>query len=312
VRREKAVVQGHVRALKHRPEVVERHLVESEKRVESHVRLGEKVGVTVHLAAPGSEDDPLGVNGGGIHAVGRADVADVVGSEEDVRELQGPGRILVDVSEGAVIDLEQVDLERIDGERRLLPSPFVDGNLVVVLLPQLRQVQVDLRLIEREIRNEFQLQELAPLHARLQSRKHRHERVGMRVLPDRHVVESHRETEDVEVEVLDVRGIASQTRVDLLLHCPPHRLVHEERRDDDDQSQNEKDPEELERVLGEVEPGVADLAEKRRVLAVDVLAGSLPRSFAGLRGRGAHGSSGPKKGQSTCQKAPRRWHNLLA
>src|SRR5207244_1767468 len=99
----------------------------------------------------------------GVDAIGGADVADVVRSEKQVRDLQRSRRVLVDVREGAVVQLEEVDLERVDRVSGVLPSLFVERDAIGRLLLDLEQVHVDLRLVEPEIRDELQLEELAPL-----------------------------------------------------------------------------------------------------------------------------------------------------
>jgi hypothetical protein len=288
VRRQEAVLDRQVRAREHRPEVVEGHSLQGEDRVDAGVRHREEVRVSVELAASRSEHDRLRVDRGGVDALGRADVPDVVGPEEEVRERQRALWIGIDVGESAIVDLEEVDLQGVNVFERLLPSPLLDGDVVVVLLSELGQVQVDLRLVDLEVRNELELDELGPLHARAQAWDDGDRGVGVRVLPDRDVVERDRESNEVKVEVPDFRGVAGQVLVHRLLHGAPHRLVHEEGRDDDEENQAEEDSEELQSVLGEVESGVTDLSPERLVFRNAPPGGRFSRFRPRFRGRRRH------------------------
>src|SRR6266496_6089488 len=82
---EHASADGEIRPRDDGTEVIDRNFSESQHRVESRIRLGEKVRMPVERAAAGVEDDPFGVDRGGIDVLFRVDVTDVVGADRQIR-----------------------------------------------------------------------------------------------------------------------------------------------------------------------------------------------------------------------------------
>src|SRR6266542_6643335 len=156
--------------------------------------------MSVHDSAARLEDDSLGVHRRRVDTVLGVDVADVVGAEGEVGNVKRPAGVFVDVDEVPVIDAQQVDLEGKDRESRLLPSVVLDRRRVGGLLSQLRQVDMDPRLVEEEVRDDVAGENLTPLHACVKPGKESHGRIGMRLLEDVDVGESDRKGEETEVK----------------------------------------------------------------------------------------------------------------
>src|SRR4029077_15819340 len=104
-----------------RPEIVDRDLAEPQHRMEARIGLGEEIRVAVERAAAGVEDDSFGMDRRRINVLLGMDVADVVGPDRQMRNAQRTPGVLVDVGDLPFADAEQVDLERIDLQQRLMP-----------------------------------------------------------------------------------------------------------------------------------------------------------------------------------------------
>ena len=187
-------------------------------------------------------------------------VADVVRVDREARHLERPLRVGIDVSDLAVADAEQIDLERVDLLERLLPPLVLDGRRVLDLPFELRQVDVDARAVEEEVGDEVEPGELAPLQARVQLRKDRDRRLGMGLLPHGQVRQVDRHPDKVEVRPRQQDGVALQARVHPLFHVAAQGLVPEERGDDDENEEPEEGPDHPERCPRRA---AADARERR-------------------------------------------------
>ena len=242
--RQDAALQGEVRPRHDRTEGLERDLLQLHHGVHAGKRLREEVGVAVDRPAPAFENARGRVDRRWVDAVLRVDVADVLRLHVEVGQLEGVFRVRVDVRHRRVPDEEAVDLEGIDLFHRLLPAPLLDRRRIRRLGAQLRQVEIDARPVEDEVRDELQGEKLLPLDARVEPRELEHGRFGVGLLPQDQVLESQRQVDRVESEALDPDGIALEAPVHAALHRPAQGLVDEEQGDDEEDEnarQDEKD-----------------------------------------------------------------------
>src|ERR1700686_5510406 len=86
-----------------------------------------------------------------IYLVAIVDIADVVGAEGQVSEMKRPIRIGIYVSELAVANSEQVNLEGIDSLNRVLPSLFTERRRVGFFRSQLGQIDMDVRMGQQDV-----------------------------------------------------------------------------------------------------------------------------------------------------------------
>ncbi len=107
--------------------------------------LFEKVRVAVDSGAAGVEDHQGRVEAGRVGVVGRVNIADVIGDEVEIREVQRRIHLILDVHDVAVVNSETVDLDRIDSLERVLPSLLPQRNAALLFRHQLRLIDVDLR-----------------------------------------------------------------------------------------------------------------------------------------------------------------------
>jgi hypothetical protein len=105
-----------------------------------------------------------------------------------------------------------VDLERVDRLDRLLPAALLDGSGIGDLLPRLSQIDVQHRVVDEEVADQPPVNEGAPMHARAEERDARDRRLRMRVLHHEHAPQVEREAQGMEVELLEVDGIACRAR----------------------------------------------------------------------------------------------------
>lgn len=107
----------------------------------------------------------LDVDTGRVCSLRRSDISYVARLAIDAGDDQRFERSLVDVSELSVPHGQNVDLERVNGLYRLLPTLFVDRHLALLLFPYVLEVDVDLRRLYGEITDETGMQERAPMNA---------------------------------------------------------------------------------------------------------------------------------------------------
>ncbi len=156
------------------------------------------------------------------------DVADVRGPRVEVRELERTLGVLVDIGQGALSDAELVDLQGIDRLDGSLPALAIHRHLVGELAPQLGQVHVRDRPVDREVGDELQGQKLFPVHARVQSRNEEDRGLGVRRLADHDIVQRERKPERLKPRLPDARGVALEAGVHPAFDGAPERLVGHE------------------------------------------------------------------------------------
>ena len=225
---EHALVDPEVVPIRDRLEVVELDVGQLDVSAKRRIRLGQEIGLAIRRHAALVEHEGRESNVGRIGTLARA-VADVGGDQVEIADVQRLEGALIDVRHVALLNLEVVDLQRIDRLERVLPAAFLDGSRVLDFLPRLRQIDVDGRLHELDVGNELAGQERAPVDARAQPLETDDRRLGMLVLRDHDVVEIEREAQRVEVQLPDARGVALERAIHLRLGIAAQRLVDEER-----------------------------------------------------------------------------------
>src|SRR5439155_14388441 len=113
-RREHALVDPEVVAIRDRLEVVELDVGELDVTPEGRIGLRQEVGLTVSGEAPRLEHERREPDVGWIGTLGGT-VADIGRHELEVADAQRLERALVDVGDVAVANLEMVDLQWVDG-----------------------------------------------------------------------------------------------------------------------------------------------------------------------------------------------------
>ena len=142
-----------------------------------------------------------------------------------MERLEGPP---VDVGHVPVLDLEVIDLERIDRLERVLPAAILDWSRAGDLLAGLCQVDVKRGTIDHEVTYQAAMEQRTPVHAGAEQANARNGRIRVRVLDQDQLGDVERETDRMEVELADVRGIPLQRPVHLCLGVAPERLVDQE------------------------------------------------------------------------------------
>jgi hypothetical protein len=130
------------------------------------------------------------------------------------------------------MDLEVIDLQRVDRLQRFLPAAFLDRGRIVDLLARLGKIEVDRRLLDLDIADEALPEEQGlPMDAGAQPLDAENRGLGVGVLRDHDVVEIEREAHGVKVELSDARGIALQRAIHVRLGVSTQGLVDRERND---------------------------------------------------------------------------------
>src|SRR5579864_3374898 len=117
-----------------------------------------------------------------IYLVAVVDIADVVGAEGQVSEMERPIRIGIYISELAVANSEHINLERIDSLNRVLPSLFAERHRVRFFRSQLGQIDVDVRMGQQDVGDYVAGKNLAQLNVKPHPRYIRDWRVRMFIL----------------------------------------------------------------------------------------------------------------------------------
>ena len=88
------------------------------------------------------KDYQAGMKPGRVGIVGRVDVTDVISGEVQTRQMKRRVHRVLDGDDVAVIDGDAVDLERISGFERILPSFLPKGNFAVLFRHELRLINI--------------------------------------------------------------------------------------------------------------------------------------------------------------------------
>src|SRR5262249_61095537 len=154
---------------------------------------------------------------GGVHALLRLHVADVRGVDVEITQpkwLEGPA---VDVGHVRALDAKVIHLERVDRLQRVLPAALLYRRGIGDLGAGLGEVDVKGGTIDEEITDQSTVEERAPVHAGAEQGNARHGRVRVRVLHHDQLGDVEGETDRVEVELADVRGVALEGPIHLRL-----------------------------------------------------------------------------------------------
>src|SRR6185295_6807030 len=91
--------------------------------------------------------------------------------------------------------------------------------------PEMREVDVQLWAIEREIGDQPSGQERPPLHARVKARETAYGRLGIGLLGEHEIEERQRQPDRVKPELADADAVAREACIHLPLDGPPQRFV---------------------------------------------------------------------------------------
>src|ERR1700722_12205482 len=103
--------------------------------------------------ATGVEDHQVSVKAGRVNVVGRLDIADIVGREVKLRQVQRRVYRILNIDDISILDCETVDLERVGSLERILPTLLPERNLVFLLRHQLRLIDVNLWMRKEHVRH---------------------------------------------------------------------------------------------------------------------------------------------------------------
>src|ERR1700733_4363333 len=125
-----------------------------------------------------------------IHLVVVVDIADVIGVQRDIAQMQRPLRIGVNVNDFPVSNSEPIYLERVDALDRVLPALVFQRHLTRRLGSQLGQVDVHVRVREQDVSDDMAGKQFAPLNVKAHLRQIGDRRIWMSVLRDDQPVEN--------------------------------------------------------------------------------------------------------------------------
>ena len=122
VRREHALPHGEVLAFRDRHEISEIEALQVHLALEAHTRLLEKIGMPVQGKFSLLKEDRLEFDRRGIDIFRRENIPDIGGVEKYPAGLKGLGGTLVHIGQRAVTDSKNVDLQRVDRLKSVLPT----------------------------------------------------------------------------------------------------------------------------------------------------------------------------------------------
>src|SRR5580658_4889071 len=163
-------------------ERAQRHVRNCVLRAGARERLFEVVGVPVDSGPAGAEDYQVSVEPGWVSVFGRVNIADVVGREVEIRQMQWRVHCVLNVDDVAIIDSETVDLKRVGSFKRVLPSPLPEWDFVLLFRDQLRLIDVDLRVRKEDVRHNASREKLLHLDVEAHHRDVGDRRTRMRLL----------------------------------------------------------------------------------------------------------------------------------
>ena len=99
-------------------------------------------------------------------------------------------RIGVDVGDIRVVDGEVVDSERIDALYRVLPAFLGEWNFVCPLSTQLREIDAQPGMEQKQVGDDMPGEQLAPLYVDTQNRKASYRRARVRFLNQRNIAQT--------------------------------------------------------------------------------------------------------------------------
>src|ERR1700735_607032 len=153
------------------------------------------------------------------------DVANVIGAQRNVSQLQGTLRIGVDISDFTVLNPEQVYLEWVDCLERILPALFAHRHWICFFGTQLDEIDVHVWMREQDVGDYVARKQLAPLNIKFHLRQIGDGRSRMTVLLHDQASKNQCPAEQLNMRVVERGVIADQ----LLIHRtfdsrPKHRI----------------------------------------------------------------------------------------
>src|SRR4030095_7941872 len=143
--------------------------------------------------------------------------------EVDVLETDGRPLAAMMVFDSAFPDSQRVDLQRIDGGDRVLPSTVAQRPGILRFLDRLILRQKDLWSVEARVGDDREVQEGAPVDSGVPARDIRHRWPRAPVLHDGDLLEVHAEADQVEAQLADRDRVAVEGGVDAALEVAAQR-----------------------------------------------------------------------------------------
>ena len=177
-------------------------------RLYSYMRLGEKIGMPLHLEFPFVKNGRFKEEIGGVHVIRVPDVTNIPGTEIQSAQAERPGLAFLNVCEDPINNTEFVDLHWINGLEGLLPPAFLYGDIVFVLLYGLLAVNRDHRLGQLEISDHPSEEQSPPLHTGSQLRNSGYWWIRVCLLLNDQVLQLHSKSQQMKMSGTEPSRIA--------------------------------------------------------------------------------------------------------
>ena len=134
----------------------------------------------------------------------------------------------IQIGELHAVDVQLVDLERIDRLQSILPAAFLDRHVVLVLGLGMAAVQIADGPVHLEVGDQLAMDDFPPLDARAQLGDREDRRIGESVLNERQPQEIEPESERMEVGLLEPNRVADELAVQFALHVGAQRPIDDQ------------------------------------------------------------------------------------
>jgi len=147
-----------------------------------------KIGMSVQVKLSLVEKGRLEFDRRGVDKFWGENVPDIGGIEKYLAGVKGLVGTLIDISQLAVTNFKNVDLQRVDRLKSVLPPFLRDGSLALLLTLDIIQIDVQSRPFDQNIADETYFDQRSPVNARAETLNAGDRRVRIRILDEDEII----------------------------------------------------------------------------------------------------------------------------